>query len=509
MKKIILVIILYNVAQLLNAQIFNKNNFSQNNEQKIFKEVNISLNKNIDNESIDFYPLNSGDLWDYFVINDDTLFNELGMTKYTFIKEIIKDSLMGNGKIYKELKFCSCANSSNKPTEFFYHRKDTAGNIYEFIDGNEYLLFDFSLPIGSTYLSRYENLLWKVVNKYNVIGFGDTLNAIDFHLIDENKNIKQIASLVENIGLTYFYSTPAVSPNLTTWTTWNFWGAIIKGKEYSELIGNGQITDWNDYYPLHIGDVWKYKYYGSVTDDLERFQIVKDTLINDTLKYFVKIFESNSFNEIKTGRKSIERLANSGYLLNWIDEKEVPVFKFSKCVGDTFHYFHDYYWLLAEKEFDNNFTLHYLLIPDFVNANEYYEKDIGLIESTGELLGSYLIGANIEGKIWGDTTSITKIEKTDALPNEFILKQNYPNPFNPSTTIEFSLPYSGNVTLEIFDILGRKINTLVNEYLSYGSYKIAWKGNSDNNQMLTSGVYLYKLNFNNDNLLIKKMILIK
>jgi hypothetical protein len=80
------------------------------------------------------------------------------------------------------------------------------------------------------------------------------------------------------------------------------------------------------------------------------------------------------------------------------------------------------------------------------------------------------------------------IKMPNALISKFQLKQNYPNPFNPSTTIEFELPKTGNVTLKIFNILGEKVATLVSDRLTTGSYSYDWDASN-----LASGVYLYRL----------------
>jgi hypothetical protein len=76
----------------------------------------------------------------------------------------------------------------------------------------------------------------------------------------------------------------------------------------------------------------------------------------------------------------------------------------------------------------------------------------------------------------------------DLIPDEFDLKQNYPNPFNPSTTIEFSLPQSGFVTLKVYNNLGEEVSTLKSGYFSAGNYKTLW-----NAAGLPSGIYFYQL----------------
>jgi Secretion system C-terminal sorting domain len=73
-------------------------------------------------------------------------------------------------------------------------------------------------------------------------------------------------------------------------------------------------------------------------------------------------------------------------------------------------------------------------------------------------------------------------------PRTYSLSQNYPNPFNPSTTIEFSIPQSSNVSVKIYDIMGKEVATLVNEYRGTGSYIVNWNASGS-----SSGVYFYKL----------------
>ncbi len=88
-------------------------------------------------------------------------------------------------------------------------------------------------------------------------------------------------------------------------------------------------------------------------------------------------------------------------------------------------------------------------------------------------------------------------------PKEFKLEQNYPNPFNPSTTIKFSIPRASFVTLNIYNILGREVTSLVNEEKTAGSYQIQFDAGS-----LASGVYFYKIQAGSY-IQTKKMILLR
>ena len=84
-------------------------------------------------------------------------------------------------------------------------------------------------------------------------------------------------------------------------------------------------------------------------------------------------------------------------------------------------------------------------------------------------------------------TSVEQIEN-ELLPTEFRLEQNYPNPFNPSTTIRFAVPKASHVTIQIYDVLGRQVATLVDEEYQAGVYKVVFEAGD-----LTSGLYIYRI----------------
>jgi hypothetical protein len=83
------------------------------------------------------------------------------------------------------------------------------------------------------------------------------------------------------------------------------------------------------------------------------------------------------------------------------------------------------------------------------------------------------------------------------LPNQFALGQNYPNPFNPSTIIHFELPKVSTITLDVFNILGQKVRTLIDRQLPAGIYNVTFDGRGDDRRPLASGVYLYRLTAEN------------
>ena len=82
------------------------------------------------------------------------------------------------------------------------------------------------------------------------------------------------------------------------------------------------------------------------------------------------------------------------------------------------------------------------------------------------------------------------------LAGNYKLNQNYPNPFNPTTNISYFIPKNGQVTLEIFDIAGRNVRTLVSEFQNADNYEVTWNAKNKEGQFVPSGVYFYSLRSN-------------
>jgi hypothetical protein len=112
------------------------------------------------------------------------------------------------------------------------------------------------------------------------------------------------------------------------------------------------------------------------------------------------------------------------------------------------------------------------------------------------------VAANVGGTIWMDNAivrkfaqgPVTSVEPPVGIAYEFGLDQNYPNPFNPTTQIRFTLPDQSNVLLEVYDILGRRVATLVNnENYSMGHHTVTWNATNQAGLSVSSGIYIYRL----------------
>jgi hypothetical protein len=103
---------------------------------------------------------------------------------------------------------------------------------------------------------------------------------------------------------------------------------------------------------------------------------------------------------------------------------------------------------------------------------------------------------------------LSKIQNEETLPSSYSLHQNYPNPFNPVTLLRYNLPVNSHVNITIFDILGREVKTMVNQYQNAGHRSITWNATNDYGNPVSAGVYLCRIQAG---LYIqtKKMVLLK
>lgn len=146
--------------------------------------------------------------------------------------------------------------------------------------------------------------------------------------------------------------------------------------------------------------------------------------------------------------------------------------------------------------------LHFVFMDD-----EDYGSASGQTAGGGDLTNSAIRYAAIDLEFQAENTNVSS-DDISVTPSVELLGQNYPNPFNPETTIAFDMIEDGNVTIEVFNVRGQKVKTLINEHMTVGSHAIVWKGTNDNNQKVSSGIYFYKMKSGSYST-TKKMILMK
>ena len=96
----------------------------------------------------------------------------------------------------------------------------------------------------------------------------------------------------------------------------------------------------------------------------------------------------------------------------------------------------------------------------------------------------------------------------DLLPDKFKLDNNYPNPFNPITSLRYALPEDGIVNITIYDMMGRRVKTLVNSSQTAGYKSIRWNATNNRNEPVSAGLYLYSIQAGEFRQ-TKKMVLLK
>jgi flagellar hook assembly protein FlgD len=94
------------------------------------------------------------------------------------------------------------------------------------------------------------------------------------------------------------------------------------------------------------------------------------------------------------------------------------------------------------------------------------------------------------------------------MPEKFTIHQNYPNPFNPVTTLRYELPEQTHVNITIYDMLGRKVKTLINQTQDAGYRSVIWEATNDYGKPVSAGIYLYQIQAGEYNS-TQKMVLLK
>ena len=281
---------------------------------------------------------------------------------------------------------------------------------------------------------------------------------------------------------------------LSDWQS--FWS---NSKEMNSRSFSPEFTSLGENIDLHIAEISDYSQYRSTEhvgieldfDGESRNAttpfIGADEVINDdTLPVTLSSFTVSDFN-------------NECLKLEWVTESE------SNMLG---------YHVL--KNTGSNLNTAQRISMDFIRANntsttnKYSFTDTDVFENNQYYywLQSFEYDGTIEyfGPVSGKFNAYE--QETPILPMKTELGNAFPNPFNPTTRIEFSLANSSFTTIDIYNVKGQKVKTLMNQDLSAGNQYVIWDGMDMNNRQCTSGVYFYKMKADNY-VEIKKMLLIK
>ena len=256
----------------------------------------------------------------------------------------------------------------------------------------------------------------------------------------------------------------------------------------------------DSYYPLKLNFEWKY--YNEYFPQSEK--IIDTVRINGRLYYNLSPYENGGGYLLAGNNDQV-------FIYNTKDSSEYLLYDFTASVGESWELPDDYDCSFGIKitlvgKSDTVITpagtyyncYHFSHQPNCADAGtmeSWFAKGIGKVKFEEESI------SGIRRFVLSDL--ITFVDNNAQKDFSYRLFQNYPNPFNPSTNIDFSVSASGKVTIKVFDILGKEIKTLLDEYKESGRYHITFDGTN-----LPSGIYFYKITANNFSS-TKKMVLIK
>jgi len=276
------------------------------------------------------------------------------------------------------------------------------------------------------------------------------------------------------------------------------------------------------FFPMHIGDIWQYEvkesYMGdTISTKYEVEEIVGDTLMPNGKRYFV--FQHNVpygyfyYQRIDTSSMIVYRYDEydycGGYEMDLFDLSIVDSVGWDNCETESGHYY-----ISTTTVEDSVGKTGYRAIQTIYKGNSYdfnqtlssgFGYSYGVFGDLGYHDNFSLIAANIDGVEYGDFVGV---DDDPYLPHQIFLHQNHPNPFNLTTTIEFSIPEAGLVTLTVYDLMGREVEVILKKEVNAGFHTVRW--NADE---VSSGIYFYQLNTSNSikagHKLVNKMTIIK
>jgi len=279
-----------------------------------------------------------------------------------------------------------------------------------------------------------------------------------------------------------------------------FWLCLFISSSY---LYSSPLAD-SSYFPMSIGNEWGY--YSNYDPHSE---IIVDTLRKNGVLYY-------GFTRSMTEPEYwLREYGDKVYYFNLVESTEFILFDFTINIGDSIELPSGYECSFGRKIFlvsksDTIITPagtfyncyhfeHRINCMDAGILDTWFSKGIGKVKYIADyyvgiqdfVLNNYLI-----------TTSVNSPEE-DKINIAYELFQNYPNPFNPTTTIEYTIAKSDNVRIVLYDVLGREVKSILNEYKNAGSYKVLF-----NADYLSSGIYYYQL-INRSYTQTKSMILLK
>jgi hypothetical protein len=380
------------------------------------------------------------------------------------------------------------------PGNHDYNTSD-AWPYYQYFD-----MMPYSQTSGN---ERYYDFVWDNVHFFSVNSCVQEPDGYRQPSIQATWLENQLADCVINHShwrLVYFHHSPYSSDKQVSWSRWTFaeFGAhvVLSGHShtYERIFRNGIV-----YFVNGLGGKSLYSC-GSLVEGSQgcyndNYGAMLVSVISNTKLLFEFYYRDGTLVDsylLEDSSLPVElvsfraKVQNSDVLLEWQTANELNNFGFEVERKDNFLW---YKIGFHEGSGNSSSPKYYNFVDDNVGATTYYYR-LKQIDTDGNFTYSHEIVVTVE------------------VPTYFSLGQNYPNPFNPSTKIKYSIPqvassFSLRATLVVYDVLGNKIATLVDEEKPAGSYEVEFDGSE-----LTSRIYFYRLQ-TGDFIETKKMVLMK
>ena len=352
---------------------------------------------------------------------------------------------------------------------------------------NEDNLLAFHNPFESTNLGSVHI----IDNSYTLIGTGDfNQDGIDEVVLYKHNGDKMNNDL---FFYEYEFYASAQEPFLTIDTGSYYEYTLIATGDFSGN-GNEEIALYRDYDGLV-----------AFFDPCASPALIKTTHLplNDYSMMESGEFNHDNTDEIVMYKHNGDVVNNDLFFFEYKYENPAVPFKLTNT-GSSYEYY-----LMSTGDFTGSGHQEIALFRDNAELMAFIDP---LLETS--LIG----GIHLEND--DPFTMLSSIKRPPLYPSRNIVSDdssidpifsisNYPNPFNPTTSISFNLPEDSLVKLEIYNIKGQKVRTLVNDQLERGIHDVIWNGRNENNKSVASGVYFYRLNVNKKTEKVKKMLLLK
>lgn len=266
--------------------------------------------------------------------------------------------------------------------------------------------------------------------------------------------------------------------------------------EYSNfrfLFHSDTVGDWREFQPLAVGNIWRYGGPYTLTAET-RYSVFDEDIRADTSFFFIsrqeKVYsgyDGLSYTVLPTDTIIAYTMQNDPYLIR----------------SDGYQFLlYENFRPYDQSGWDYGFEQGIRICVD--GSTEYYTRNMGGTEVWRYGVGSIaayadggggwkLQGYRVGDSEWGDYSIIVSADESDLIiPDNYYL-YNYPNPFNPSTTIRYEIPEQSVITLSIYDIQGRNIQTLVSESKPAGHYEAQWNGIDESGKQVAAGMYFARL----------------